>query len=759
MRMKLTNRFAIVTTLLLVVAFADEARGQFTGTWLDIGDLAQVYVEGGFRAESAPGIPFGLEYPQILRRNAAQHSRAQALWIGVKNWTDERGTNFPWYVGRGGPRTPGIGVTFPVQNKLVSRYEDTEVLVDGALSFKNLAIVEEVDPNLPSDRMVDNIHNMRPGVTVHGKYYAYSNAYFDNFHLHQLEYCNTGNLDDDEDIELPGQTLNDTYFFRIHRYSSPPGASWVTSGGQVWGKFNMVDVVGDGHEDYNVDFTAIYSWYGWEKDYTRYNSLGGPLWDDTHWSNTAIPGDTVGRLGGANFTGRLTLHADASPSNSNFIRCTPATMETCQPRTMGFMDQDETLTSDGSSHEDYYELGILTRENPARFPGGSSRMYPHYIYRVEPTGNFWEPSGDAALGKQGGFAATEAFGPYTLGFNECINLVQAEAVAGLSYDAGVQIGRKYKRSGANDNLIIEYDADGDGAIDRTPFQSPWDVRNSGGEALTKNQWVITGRDSLMQSFERATALWEKSNGMTVYPIPEPPHPPSKVEIWGRPDGIDVTWVPATTGPSVTGWEVYRTSRYEDNLLDADGDGMEVDAQGNLIVGYEKVATLPAGATEYKDTSANRGTDYFYYVVAVGAPQPNDPTALNGTPSGVPLHSSRYQTQSYLPTNLKRAAYGATGSVRDARVVPNPVNLGSDTSVRFAQEDRVAFFNIPGQCTIKIFTEVGELVHTIEHLDGSGDELWNLTTASRQLLVSGIYIAVVEDLEKGESFTLKFTVIR
>ena len=71
----------------------------------------------------------------------------------------------------------------------------------------------------------------------------------------------------------------------------------------------------------------------------------------------------------------------------------------------------------------------------------------------------------------------------------------------------------------------------------------------------------------------------------------------------------------------------------------------------------------------------------------------------------------------------------------------------------------AFFDIPGQCTIKIFTEAGELIETIEHTDGSGDQLWNLTTSSNQLIVSGIYIAVIQDHDTGDHVVRKFVVIR
>ena len=181
--------------------------------------------------------------------------------------------------------------------------------------------------------------------------------------------------------------------------------------------------------------------------------------------------------------------------------------------------------------------------------------------------------------------------------------------------------------------------------------------------------------------------------------------------------------------------------------------------GQAECGYELIAELDANATSYADTDPVRGTDYYYYLQAVGGSQPNDPDGITGTPGGFPLRSSRSLTQTYQPVNLKRPPYGESGTVADARIVPNPVNLGADNTVRFEQEDRVAFFNIPGDCTIKIFTEIGELVHTIVHDDGSGDELWNLTTKSRQLLVSGIYIAVITDNSNGEESVLKFTVIR
>ena len=76
-----------------------------------------------------------------------------------------------------------------------------------------------------------------------------------------------------------------------------------------------------------------------------------------------------------------------------------------------------------------------------------------------------------------------------------------------------------------------------------------------------------------------------------------------------------------------------------------------------------------------------------------------------------------------------------------------------------QENVIKFFNIPGYCNIKIYTEIGELIKEISHTDGSGDESWNSLTSSGQLVVSGVYIVVFEDTRAGGKSIQKFVVIR
>jgi len=96
-----------------------------------------------------------------------------------------------------------------------------------------------------------------------------------------------------------------------------------------------------------------------------------------------------------------------------------------------------------------------------------------------------------------------------------------------------------------------------------------------------------------------------------------------------------------------------------------------------------------------------------------------------------------------------------------RVVPNPYNISAAKELGYGDlaQNRLYFFNIPGRCNIKIYSELGELIETIEHTDGSGDQAWDSLTSSGQIVVSGIYLAVIEDLATGLNKIVKFVIIR
>ena len=672
----------------------------YTVQWLDIGAYRHAYSQSGAR-HWASETPRGKEFPAIMRH--ASHNLSNAFWIGLKDWTDARGQHYPYYVARLGPNEQGAFYTYPIQNKLVGRYPDTVVEVNGEPSFDKEATLDEIDPGLPADRMLHNVNNMSMGITVDRKIYAYTNEYHDNYHLKVFTYCNTGNIDDDDEIELPDQTLHDVIFYSINRWTGSEQATYATESAQRWGRYTVHDVVGDGNEEYPVDFTAQYAWTGWTHNslFRDYSDLGGPLLSDE--AETVAAGDSIGRLAGATMMGQSVIHADRTATDSSYDPGQPAYMAWIDNDSNIYKGRDPVPYAGRATHEQLYELGIVA---PVRFAGDAPctdcrRTYPHMADFNQPNGLFWDiASMEFKLtgGFAGGFSSTTGYGPYEMGPGACIRIVESEGIAGLSFDAATKIGQAFKNGGIDrDTDIIAYDANSDGAIDPTPFD--YDQVFVGTEAQTKDQWFLSARDSLFQAFYRARDLHEASRQMNVYPVPEPPRPPTRFSLRSQSRHIDLDWSPAPDGPAVSHWELYRTEHWVDNLY---VNGCLEDP--SVECGYERVATLPAGTTTYADAGISPGVDYFYYLQAVGEAQPDDHGAIHGTPGSVPLRSGRYLTQTYTPVRMISgvAAEDADlpGRFRLYGNYPNP--FSNETRIRYelptASEVELTVYDVLGRQT-------------------------------------------------------------
>ncbi|MDE2731147.1 MAG: hypothetical protein OXI38_07130 [Bacteroidota bacterium] len=680
------------------------AGAQFVNKWLSVGAMHNWYSEVGNECESCGFVRTqqdGLRWPGIYRFTDMQ--AAKALWIGATNVTDDLGTQYAHRVVHAGPRVSGSGEFFPVRFELISRLAPTSVYVDGALTEPEAAMVTDLsDASIPGDAMLINVVNTLLGITMERRIIQFAQEYHDNYHVLEYTFTNTGNTDADTDIELPNQTLEGVYFFFQWRLSVAKETRYVIGNGTGWGLNAMLDTRGDGvkADPPEEDFRAQFVWHGKFPAFSAYDNLGGPILPQALPALNVASTDTLGRLGASQFVGVVTLHADVSPTDPSD--------DPTQPTTTTWIGSDDPYTSQNDAFNPSkmeVEYGVMS--------GGHKS--PRHADVVEPTGlpGFLAPVGDPSLGTPGGFSNANGYGPYTLAPGESIRIVLAEGAAGLSREANEAIGRAYKEADANDDAPISYTVHG-----RT-------------HTLTKNEWVFTSRDSLFQMFRRALA-----NYASGYSIPRAPVPPAAFEVTGGGDRIGLSWQPHATEPLPESWEIYR-------------------ARGRYDSTYTLVHTAAGGDTSYDDTTPIRGIDYYYYMVAVQSGSRNYGTGL--TPPGRPLRSSRYATQTYSPTRLKRPA----GSVlADIRIVPNPYNIAASAQVRFPdQTDKLAFFNIPGRCTIAIYTDLGELVDTIEHTDGSGDEFWDHTTSSRQVVASGLYIAVITDLDTNERIIKKFVIIR
>ena len=696
--------FSAFSVFVLVLSTGlNELSAQYSIKWLNVGSFQSSYSEGLVNREEEPWGNAPLMWPSMDYH--AGNSRAQAFWMGATNFTDENGATFPHKIAHIGPRSGGDVQFFAVEQSITSKF-DPEITVDGAKSFEKYVFVNTMDPSMKPDRKMTVSNNSRIGITTVATMNAFSQEYHDDYHIIEYSFTNTGNVDGDEDIELSAG-LTGVYFFFIHRYMVHDASSWIRGGGAPWGKFTMNDAVGDGHEDYDVDFRAQYAWAGLNPDNTSFSSIGGPMMFP-HWASAGY--DTTGRLAAAQMVGRVTISSPDTYGSGD-------TGE--QPRTMGVMGSDDpNLTTDE------YNTTLMQIQYDTYMASG--RLYPHHADDIEPDGGFDTPTNAPnifdGVYDEGGWSVIEGHGPYDIPFGGTVDIVVADGVNGLSMKAKYDIGKLYKATGAtpDESAMLEYN----------------------GTSMTKNQWALTAKDSLFQTFDRAL-----ENYAAGYSIPQPPYPPESFAVTSGTDKITLSWVPMSGGPDVAGWHVYRAK----GAYNFPYVGEALADHGGL--GHELIAELSGSATSYEDATASRGESYYYFIQAVGNAADNNGGAM--TPAGA-LKSNQHWTQTYLPASLKRSP---GTSLADVRVVPNPYHVGASTDIRYSSKDKLAFLDVPGNCTIKIYTQLGELVDTIEHTDGSGDEYWDQTTSSRQVIASGLYIAHITDNDGGDTAERKFVIIR
>jgi len=664
--------------------------------WLAAGSLHNWYASMGSEIEHGlrPQQQYGLKWPALYDYQDSQAAKAQ--WIGTTDFTDETGRTYPFKVVHVGPRVTGAGEFIPIKLELVSRFEAPEAYTDGLLGELNPSDINRIDPNLPCDRMLINVVNTKTGITMTRKIMQWSQEFHDNYHMTEYTFKNTGNIDKDDEIELPGKTLTGVYFYQLHRIAPVANSRYEIGNGTGWGMNTMIDTRGDGRADAdNPDnIRCQFAWHGPFPPFTTYDNLGGPLW--TKAVNVS-DGDTIGRLGAPHFVGIATIHADKSVQDR--------TDDPGQPSTTSWEGSDEPLTSNNSEFDDKKMAAEYTWMS-------KGHKNPRHAETADPDRDYATTKGvDPGLKTPGGFSYANGYGPYTLAPGDSIVIVTVEAVSGLSREKAIEYGREYKRE----------------------YESATTPAAKDAASLKKNQRVMTGKDSLFQTFRRAIANYKSG-----FNIPRPPLPPKMFNVTSGGDKIMLNW-DADSDPGLKGFQIYRaTGRYDS--------------------AYTKIfETDDPSVRSFEDLTPIRGFSYYYYVVSVGDQIPADPALGIWAKK---LVSNRYYTQTFDPAYLKRKP---GESMSQIRIVPNPYFISGSTAdgLRFSdtESDKLAFYNIPGKCKIKIYTEYGELIDEIEHVDGSGDAYWFSNTSSNQIIVSGVYIAVIENLDTGEKAIEKFVIVR
>ncbi len=728
--MKLFKLLLFLIIFLCNIAYSSEVR------WVRIGNLWDKILDYGDEGYGGGAYTFGAYYYNAFDE-PWQVWDYRRLGLLCKNWTGPDGTVYKYkmtgYAAWSNPQEETMAVPFEDGATIhrFFRYEPPKITVDGLpIEDPFPRMGDYVNPDsIPgtADLRVSSHIRTSMGVDIVQDVYVWSQKNHDDYIIYDYKLINTGNIDLDEEVELPDQVIDSFYFYRSAAFGWC--GSWL-------------------------------SYYGSHKDDSLRLMYNYPEWSGSDYDDFGTANKDMGFIQYPWWQGWAFLHIDKSAHDHSD--------DPSQPRMIGFYDSEIQYMRKPPyelSDDQQEKLWITVTKGLKNVPGvqgehpdlsdiGEANLRDGIYHEVPmdimakrlgiPYPNSWE----------GGFAWVTyrpigifACGPYTLNPGDTIRIVMAHVMGSISPEIGWDIGKKWK----NEELKLEEAPD----VELPPMADL--VYNAKPEYddndKAKDKWVMLAKDSL---FENAShAKWAVRNN---FQVPVPPPPPS-IEVISSSDKIVIRWGnESESAPDLVGYRVYRAV------------GSPYYSDSTMTLGkWEMIYECGKDIHEFEDKTAQRGFNYYYYVAAYDdGSHPEVPSQYAAGVSNVQesLESGRWLNYTRTQSGAARLKKPAGKELKEIKIVPNPYNVKAFREGKaFTQENKIMFLNLPPVCTIKIYTETGDLVRTIYHTDGSGDEEWvdptgenYMNTNSDQIPVSGIYIAHIETPD-GKSINKHFVIIR
>ena len=332
-----------------------------------------------------------------------------------------------------------------------------------------------------------------------------------------------------------------------------------------------------------------------------------------------------------------------------------------------------------------------------------------------------------------------SFGPYEFLPNHKIRIVYAVGIAGIGLEKSYEVGKAWKNGTLTDPPNMPDPTTGWLPANFVFPDNATEVDKS------KDRWISMGIDSVLLAAWRA-----KWNFDHNYQIPQAPPPPEKFSILGSgaERAVILTWsgVEAENLPNFAGYRIVRRFTNQDTVFykEVYSSGSEDKAEEHQFFNY---GVLTGGV-------------YYYYIQSKTLIDVND---LNADPTT--RNKLLYSSRLWIPNIISvKPPSHSSENMPDIRIAPNPYNI-NDPLVRqkyVSSEYRgIEFFNLPEIVTIRIYTENGDLIKSIDHespIEKDGNVRWDMLTDNQQIISSGVYIAVFQK-PNGEVSYQKFIVIR
>jgi hypothetical protein len=705
--------------------------------------------------------------------------RQAGTMVGNRNWTDTLGNFWPYHVTGHCVRVSAVPnyrqFNIPEEGFTIRRYfrfPPPQIIVDGQhMELPYPLYGDEVAPEKvwgTADVMVECHYRLSNGMDVYQRNLAWSQPDHDDYVVWDLTFVNTGNTNKDEEIELPGQTL-DSVIITKHYESLPNGGMypWGTWAGTTVDQNTRLSYPQD-DDSLRINYTSLSRKDG--HDYDCYGHKCSVDWggdpdflDGTRWAghvtlfapkNTSVPqGYPIANVAASNDPAQPSMHSEMHRFYSVLYSMEGNLEDTLDHREpyrcmrKGIRGYDDTTGVAGVERDRVYSMDSLYNVYETTATGaktyydqpqdrlGETRFQDAYFYPRQAPYN--------------GFCTNPKFtiGPYNMEFGDTIRFAYAVVAGAISrktchllsdmwvngdarnfgWVAGMDSAEIMTEYQARDVLAEIYSKLGAG---RTLL-----YRGGGLNNIAKDYIVSTGKDTLFENGMNAQRNFNKN-----YNIPASPAPPSVFEVNSKPDMIELIWSyePAYEPTDLAGFKIYRARG---------GTLFDLADDGTITGDWQMVDSVGPDERRFEDTlGITTGFDYYYYITAV---------------SNAGIQSGKFLTMTLEPFAARLTSYPGK-NLDEVRVVPNPFNLRDNQWGSSAEEYKIIFRNLPPECTIRIFTESGELVRTIEHTDGSGTAFWEtqwyLTTVNNQRPASGLYIAHIQKPD-GESVTRKFIIIR